>query len=333
MKIIDHIKGISSSIFRYVLNKVYSPIVVLLYHRVIDTDDDIQQLCVSKDNFYLQIEYLKKKFNVLHPDEFCEALYLNKKLKKGSILITFDDGYYDNYENAFPILRSLNASALFFVATSNIDKPSIFFWDELDLLFKSVSNKLKFIHFDFDGIKYRYDISSPKDKIESYYKIHNWLKYSKERARNVFLSKLHIACETDENIFQRLKKEFRIITSEEIKIMSSSNFAVIGAHTHTHSPLSVYNYNEQYTDISVSKSILEKITGRKQEYFSYPFGSYKDYGFDSIEICRRLGFKLAFANYYDQARCWTDKFQIPRMIVRNWEFDSFKKHINKYFTR
>lgn len=333
MKFINNAKGISSSIIRYILNVIDSPVVVLIYHRVLDADKDPQQLCVSKENFHSHIQYLKKNFNVLSPDGFYEMLVKKNNFKSRSVLITFDDGYYDNFENALPVLKSLDAGALFFVSTSNIGKDAFFFWDELELIFKIVSDKLKTVDFEFAGLKISCDWSTPESKMKSFHKIHREIKYSKEFTRRTFLKKFREACNIDDAALISYSKDYRVMKSEEIKEISSHLLSSVGAHTHTHSPLNVYGYNEQYSDITISKNKLEEITGRKIEYFSYPFGSCEDYDHNSLEICRELGFKLAFSNFYGQTHRWTDKFQIPRMLVRNWETDHFKKQMDKFFLR
>ena len=85
------------------------------------------------------------------------------------------------------------------------------------------------------------------------------------------------------------------MTDKEIKLMSKSNSAIIGAHTHTHSLLSLYDYEGQYNDVKKSKDLLEKWTGQKIRYFSYPFGEKRDYNKETLRVCKELGFDMAFA--------------------------------------
>jgi len=331
--IIEHIFGGLSSMKRYIQNLIDSPMAVLIYHRILDAKNDPQMLCVSPENFHMQVEHFKKHYNVLSADEFYDMVSKKKEFKKRSVVLTFDDGYYDNYENALPILENLDISALFFISTSNIDKNSLFFWDELEIIFDSIDADVKNLKFDFCGFSFYYKLDSTQARDESYRTLHYDLKYCKQSARKDFLIKLREAAGISCERIEQISNGFRSMKTEEIKKMSVSKSAVIGAHTHTHTPLSVYGYNEQYTDMIMSKNILEKIAGRKIDYFSYPFGSEDDYDADSVKICGELGFKLAFSNFYGQVHSWTDKFQIPRMLVRNWEHEYFKNQVEKFFRR
>ncbi|HBC73424.1 MAG TPA: hypothetical protein DC017_00950 [Candidatus Wallbacteria bacterium] len=332
--ILSHIAGAASSAARYAQNLVDAPAVVLLYHRVFDSKNDPELLCVSNDNFSEQIKYLKKKFSVLTAGEFSDTLCRAAKFNKGSILITFDDGYRDNFANALPVLEGNGLQAIFFTATANIDKPDLFFWDELSAIFGHIAAVgLRALEIEFGGTKFTYRFDSAEASAGSYLRIHRELKYSKELTRAAFMMKLRAVCGFDLKSAPVEVREARMMTSAELKKMSESGAAVIGAHTHTHTPLSVYGFNEQYTDISLSKGILEKITGLGIEYFSYPFGSLEDYDSASVEICRELGFKLAFSNFYWQCHRWTDRYQVPRMLVRNWDIEVFKNRLDKFFAR
>ncbi len=121
------------------------------------------------------------------------------------------------------------------------------------------------------------------------------------------------------------------LNSEEIKKMSDSKSATIGAHTHTHTQLSLYSPKEQYYEIKQSKDILESITGRPVKYFSYPFGSQADYNFHTIRICKDLGFDICCSNFHFQVHKWTDRFQVPRILIRDWDVDTFKSRLKFFF--
>ncbi|MBR3622676.1 MAG: polysaccharide deacetylase family protein, partial [Selenomonadaceae bacterium] len=113
-----------------------SPFVnVLMYHRVADNIKDPYGIAVSPKNFRKHMAYLKQNFHVLQFDKDWSDI------KEASIVVTFDDGYADNFYNALPILEEYEIPATFFVSTENLDTDNLFWWDKLSLLFSACKNE------------------------------------------------------------------------------------------------------------------------------------------------------------------------------------------------
>ncbi|MBM7870645.1 peptidoglycan/xylan/chitin deacetylase (PgdA/CDA1 family) [Clostridium pascui] len=96
---------------------------VLMYHSISNrTGNEIQ---LSKNLFEAQMKLLKdKNYTTLSLDELYDFINYNKPIPKKSVVLTFDDGYVDNYLNAYPILKKYNFRATIFVITDNVDKYS-----------------------------------------------------------------------------------------------------------------------------------------------------------------------------------------------------------------
>src|SRR3989338_1703757 len=109
-------------------NMVLPKTIVLLYHRVCDLKNDPESLAILPKRFEEQISYLKNNYTVLSLADFYNNLQ-KKKIAKNAILITFDDGYLDNFSYAFPILKKHHIPAVIFVADPDEEKE--FWWDEL----------------------------------------------------------------------------------------------------------------------------------------------------------------------------------------------------------
>ena len=97
---------------------------VLLYHHVSNDISDLPHLTVTPAEFERQMDMLKKAgFETISPEEF--IAYMRREpvaLPDKPILITFDDGYEDNYTNAFPILKQCGFTAVIFIPGVNIDR-------------------------------------------------------------------------------------------------------------------------------------------------------------------------------------------------------------------
>lgn len=90
---------------------------VLLYHRVNNINVDPNKLAVSIKNFKQHINYLKKTYKIVSLDLLLNQI-VNKKLQPNTIAITFDDGYLDNFQIMYPIIRKMNVPVTIFVSSS-----------------------------------------------------------------------------------------------------------------------------------------------------------------------------------------------------------------------
>src|SRR3954454_4083863 len=99
----------------------WSGVLCLNYHRVGDGSRslfDRQLWSATAEEFDAQVHFLKKDFDLIMPDDLDEV-----RLKRQGryALLTFDDGYRDNHDIAFPILKSHDVRATFFVSTGVLD--------------------------------------------------------------------------------------------------------------------------------------------------------------------------------------------------------------------
>ena len=105
-------------------------VLVLNYHKI---DHTFISLSVRPEDFDAQMKYLRDNgYHTITPDELYESLAGNGELPENPVLITFDDGYEDNYTNAYPILKKYGFKATIFVVTGFLDKhkKGYLSWDE-----------------------------------------------------------------------------------------------------------------------------------------------------------------------------------------------------------
>lgn len=112
---------------------------VLNYHKI---DNYHHALSISPSEFEEQIKYLYDNgYQSISPDELILNLKYGKALPEKPILITFDDGYADNYYNAYPILKKYNFTATIFIVTNLVGHDSRFVtWDQVREMYKNGIN-------------------------------------------------------------------------------------------------------------------------------------------------------------------------------------------------
>lgn len=104
------------------------PATILVYHRVNEVVKN--GLTVSTRLFDKQMKILSKHYRVISLRELLSELKNGGISKRNTVVITFDDGYEDNYLNAAPILKKYNLPAFFFVTAGYINTDEKFPWDD-----------------------------------------------------------------------------------------------------------------------------------------------------------------------------------------------------------
>lgn len=155
-------------------NKLFPRTIILLYHRVIDLKTDPQLLAVSPEHFYEHMKYLKDNYNIISLEDLKRAMD-SGKIPKKSIVITFDDGYADNYLNAKPVLEQLQIPATIFVTSDYIGSTRELWWDDLERIFL-LNDTPKELSIKIRDKEYSWKITDKNSKMSVYYDMHKLLK-------------------------------------------------------------------------------------------------------------------------------------------------------------
>ena len=118
-------------IYSLVKSNLRSYVAVLVYHRVGTIKDRWSISVADTLEFENQLKYLQRTHKIITLGEMTRIIAEKRALPKKTAVITFDDGYKDNYTNAFPILKKLNIPATIFLTTGYIDNNDLFWWDKV----------------------------------------------------------------------------------------------------------------------------------------------------------------------------------------------------------
>lgn len=100
----------------YQMHKHANGVPVLNYHQINDRDEN--SLTIHTDQFEAEMAYLAENgYHTITPAELLEAWDGGKPLPEKPVILTFDDGYADNYKNAYPILQKYNLKGTIFVVS------------------------------------------------------------------------------------------------------------------------------------------------------------------------------------------------------------------------
>ena len=258
---------------------------VLMYHRVANLSRDDYNISVTPRHFKEQMRFIKDNYPVLSFEEDWTQVSAH------SIVITFDDGYADNFYNALPILKEYEIPAIFFVSTENIDTELPFWWDILSDIF---------------------DRNKEKDKI-----LLGERTFLPNELMNARAWLINMDYHKRKEILMRNYKggleDFRVMNVGELRQIVESDCFSIGAHSVTHSSLKYESSDLQSWEIRESQNVLQNILQRDVKCFSFPFGDYTE---GCVEKLLQMGFKKSCTtvNGLTDSR---NLFLIPRNQVPN----------------
>ena len=267
---------------------VWQGVLVLNYHRIgnpADTLLDSDLFSASQDALNEQVAFLKRHFDVITPPD----LKMVRERGRGRhVMITFDDGYRDNFELALPVLKAHGAPATFFICTGYIDDPKLPWWDEIAWMLRS-STIESIAHGDWlphgvqPGIENRAAIrialarykELPGDKTAGY------------------LDFLRSATGADASVVNGSELW---MTWEMIRDLQRAGMT-IGAHTVSHQLLGKLSEAEQEAEIVGSRDRIAAQIGIVPRAFAYPVGSRSAFTETTKRLLRKHGFESAFSFY------------------------------------
>ncbi len=240
-------------------------IAVLMYHRVIDSNYNFWKLNISPLMFEKHIKYISENYTVLRLEEEWDSLVQEDKKY---VVVTFDDGYVDNYRYALPILEKYHIPATVFVGTDLIDTNEMYWWDELEKILIVDKYIGEFVFHDV-----LYKVADLKDREKACMAIRNHIKNMGPAERKSSMSALRSVLGQE----QSYNSELRCVNTSELREMAASPYITIGGHTKSHLSMGSFHSNELLrSEIKESLNILEKKTGKRVEVFAYPFGGKED---------------------------------------------------------
>lgn len=281
-------------------------VLCLLYHRVNPVKDDIYHLTVSPRNFEEQIQYLKEHVPILRFEEDWT------KPGEDGVVLTFDDGYVDNYEYALPILEKYHVPATVFVSTGYVNSGREYWWDEIGRVLTRDVDYPKQFELKDSLYHYTWDTGDPEARMEMARSLHWLLKMDPDVERaNLWLEQIRSWA----GIRAEARRENLPVDSQKLQELSRSEYITIGAHTVNHRSLGVQTKEGQQYEIGASICFLEKELKRKIRTFSYPFGSAVHFNKDTLEICRQKGIVKAATTIKGLWKETTNPYTVPRVEV------------------
>jgi len=303
--------GMTNTLWNYRKNGVYC----FNFHRIGDANNccyDPHVFSCSAEDLEKHLCFIKNNFEIINQSHFIEIINSGQVVDKKFAYITFDDGYLDNYELAFPILSAMKVPATFFVATGLIESNTIAWWDEIAWHIKQCNVEELRLH--------------------SWNKTIVLSKASINKNIREVLSQFKSAPATiEEQLIELRKITGLVLVSYNSEFMTWAHIAemeaagmTIGAHSHSHRIFSSLSTKELSHELSHAKKLLEEKLTNKVLSISYPVGNASTYNEDMFNEIESQGYQLAFTfRYFINQQLNANKFQLGRFSISE-PFDKVK---------
>ena len=288
---------------------VWDGVLILNYHRVGDARHSLfdRNLWSATDaDFDQQMGLISKQFDVIGMNDLDRA---HRERRGRYVMVTFDDGYRDNYENAFPILKRHGVPATFFLTTGFIDSHQVAWWDEIAWMVRTSShsslmaNRWTTTPFTFDD----------PDREVAIRRLLNVYKGVPDEETAEYLTFLAETLETGRCPTDSAHDTW--MTWDMIREMKA-NGMTFGGHTVTHPILANQSSSQQDWEVGECKRRLVEELGEPIEAFSYPVGGRSSFNAFTRAALARHGFRWGFTYISGlYAHNSTDPFAINRAAI------------------
>ena len=309
-----HLAGVNSwKLGRYSRDDI----AILMYHRVIPMKQmgpAVQAgMVVEPDTLDLHLRYLRSHFEIIPLSDLVSFEHVGayNQRKIPLCVLTFDDGWYDFYEYAYPILKMHQAPATVFLPTDFIGTDRWFWTDRVGFLLERVGQS-------WDGAKHaslftehllRELVSIPGTRERRLEGAIALLKSYRIETIEEVLSELSAALGEDSTPVGRA-----FLSWEEVQEMSGSGLVSFGSHTAGHPLLTTLTEDQVQHELRKSMDVLfaRKVTNANFISFSYPNGSFSE---RLSEMVREAGYHLAVTTQYGWHHQGANPYTIKRIAV------------------
>lgn len=255
---------VSSGLLRLVASMRGPSAAILMYHSVLPDPsqlvDTYGEIAHSELIFRAQMELLAREFRPISLDEAIQHIRSGNSLPRRSVVITFDDGYADNYEVAMPVLNQAGVPATFYVTVDCVENKRLPWPSHLRFAFRNTR------------------LSAWSDSQGK-----NWPLNLPEEREAAFLSSCDACCQlsgaVQEDFVVRVERELDakiprqqnspMLTYEQMRALQRDGH-IVGSHTMTHPNMAYIQADDAVRELTESKRRLELNLEVPIRHFSYP---------------------------------------------------------------
>jgi len=291
-------------------------LLILGYHRVLPKkhpEDELMQpgMKIRPETLEMHIQVLKQHFQIVSLSEWICKARAGEELPKKSVALTFDDGWIDNYEYAYPILKREQVPSTIFLVSSMIGTNKQFWPERVSKIIShirsmkgQVFDEKQLAWFDY----YKLDITNLRSFDEDV--LSDFISRLKEFSDEDIYESLRVFSDVErQSIFQP-----QILNKEQLLEMKSSGLVSYGAHTRSHYRLNKIQDQQLLESETLGcKKDLESMLGINVSGFCYPNG---DFNANTVDVLKKeYQYSCTTEKGWNTSK--TDVFMLKRILVHD----------------
>lgn len=235
--------------------------------------------------FREQIEFMKHNFNIVTMEQVIDSAKNGSKLPERALLLTFDDGYLDNYTVAMPVLEEFGAQGSFFISAKTFAEHKILDVNkihytlavaDMKALLNDVKKQMDYYRgkeFDYpksDELFHEYGVASRLDTAETIFVKRMLQTVLPKRVREIIVDNLFekYVCVPQEQLICEL-----YMNEDQIKTLKRHGM-YIGVHGYDHYWLTNLPKDQMEADINKALNVMDHFIDKKCWAMNYPYGDY-----------------------------------------------------------
>jgi glycosyltransferase involved in cell wall biosynthesis/peptidoglycan/xylan/chitin deacetylase (PgdA/CDA1 family) len=281
---------------------------ILAYHRISDDRFLLPGMAVRRKNFERQMRYIARYFSPLSLSAAVDLIERREKLPDNAVVVTFDDGYRDNYVNAFPVLQRYNIPATIFLSARAIDEGSRLWFDTVLEAFRATRRQS--VALDDHGLGTLF-LSSSRARLDAAQRVVSYAKRFRLAERTRFVG----------DVLERLKVSAddmrgpRLMMSwDDVQAMHRAGIS-FGSHGLNHVILSQLPRRELIQEIAGAKELIRKKAGIDTAHFAYPNGGASDFNREIERLLHRYDYVTACTLIRGNNDCTENRLSLRRICV------------------
>jgi peptidoglycan/xylan/chitin deacetylase (PgdA/CDA1 family)/protein-tyrosine-phosphatase len=296
------------------------PLRIFMFHAVVPEPLEVPNYCFLEEGlFKQQLDMIERYFRILPLSQAVREMQLGS-LTEPTAVITFDDGFHNNYTVAYPELKRRGIPASIFVSTGFIDSDSTpWFCRILSAVSDTTLNS-----FDWNNRHYR--LSGPSQRSRAAASLMAQLKQQPQNTVIAETEAIEIALGMEPDRRIGCESPFRMMSSQAVMEMARSGLVEIGGHTDSHAILSRLSAPEQRTEILSSIDAISDWLGRSCSLFAYPNGQFADFDEHAVDYLREAGVWIALTAAPGENQWYENVMELRREAVgpndRGWLFEN-----------